>query len=133
MATVHHVTVTVPSEGDIPAGQAFYELLGGVPLVRPAMLAADTPGCWLGFDGTQVHIIVGESKPGPAHMAIDLGDSYDAVLARLEEAGVPRRDARQSWGARRCFVRDPAANQVELFERPPDRVATKARRKLVGN
>ena len=122
MARIHHVTVTVPSEGQIAAGQAFYELLGGIPLVRPVMLAADTPGCWLGFDGTQVHIIVGESEPGPAHMAIDLAEQYDAVLARLEEAGVQRRDARRSWGARRCFVRDPAANLVELFERPPDSV-----------
>ncbi|MEX0790943.1 MAG: hypothetical protein WD178_09235 [Actinomycetota bacterium] len=122
MARIHHVTVTVPSEEDIAAGQAFYELLGGVSLVRPAMLAADTPGCWLGFDGTQVHLIVGDSEPGPAHMAIDAGEQYDTVLGRLEEAGVERRDARKSWGARRCFVRDPANNLVELFERPPDSV-----------
>lgn len=116
------MTVTVPSEESIPAGQAFYELLGGVPLVRPAMLAADTPGCWLGFDGTQVHLIVGDAEPGPAHLAIDVGEEYDTILARLAGAGVDRRDARQSWGARRCFVSDPAGNLVELFERPPDSI-----------
>lgn len=122
MARIHHVTVTVPTEDDIAAGQAFYEMLGGIPLVRPAMLAADTPGCWLGFDDTQVHLIVGEAEPGPAHLAIDVGDRYDSILDRLSEAGVDRRDARKSWGARRCFVRDPAGNLVELFEAPPDSI-----------
>ncbi len=119
---IHHVTVTVPTEGDIPAGQAFYELLGGIPLVRPEMLAADTPGCWLGLGGTQVHLIVGDSDPGPAHFAVDLGDEYDMVLDRLTVAGTARRDARESWGARRCFVRDPAGNLIELFERPPESI-----------
>ncbi|MEX2587520.1 MAG: hypothetical protein WD602_05940 [Actinomycetota bacterium] len=119
MPRIQHVTVTVPSEETIGATAAFYVRLGGVPLIRPEMLAADTPGCWLGFDSTQVHLIVGESQPGPAHFALDLGEEYDAVLHRLAEAGVQRRDARRSWGARRCFVRDPADNLVELFEAPP--------------
>lgn len=119
MVRVQHVTVTVPSEDMIPAARDFYRMLGGIVLQRPAMLAADTPGCWLGFDGTQVHVIVGEAEPGPAHFAIDAGDQYDSLLARLTDAGVARRDARQSWGAQRCFVRDPAGNQVELFESPP--------------
>lgn len=124
MAGLQHVTVTVPSEEMLPEVERFYRHLGGVPLVRPEMLAADTPGAWLGFEsGTQVHLIVGESDPGPAHFALDVGDAYAAVLERLEQAGVGRRDARQSWGARRCFLTDPAGNLVELFERPPPWVA----------
>lgn len=119
MPRIQHVTVTVPSEEGIPAAQAFYEMLGGVSLVRPPALAADTPGCWLGFGDTQVHVIVGDADPGPAHLAMDAGDQYDEILGRLTEAGVSRREARQTWGARRCFVRDPAGNLVELFERPP--------------
>lgn len=120
MARIQHVTVTVPSEDLIPAARAFYEELGGVALERPPMLVADTPGCWLGFGDTQVHVIVGEAQPGPAHFALDLAGEYDPVLARLEAAGVARRDARRLWGARRCFVQDPAGNRVELFERPPE-------------
>jgi catechol 2,3-dioxygenase-like lactoylglutathione lyase family enzyme len=119
---IQHVTVTVPSEEGIAAAQAFYEMLGGIPLVRPPALAADTPGCWLGFGDTQLHVIVGEADPGPAHLAMDVGDEYDSILSRLTEADVPRRDARKLWGARRCFVRDPAGNLVELFERPPESV-----------
>ena len=120
MPRIQHVTVTVPVRDLITAARAFYERLGAVPLVRPSMLEADTPGCWLGFDGTQVHVIVGEAEPGPAHFAIDMGDSYEVVLNELAAAGVERRDARKLLGARRCFVRDPAGNLVELFERPPE-------------
>lgn len=116
------MTVTVPSEGLIRAAEAFYRMLGGIPLERPPMLAADTPGCWLGFGDTQVHVIVGEAEPGPAHFALDIGRDYDPVLDRLTKAEVGRRDARRLWGARRCFVQDPAGNRIELFEWPPESV-----------
>lgn len=120
MPRIQHVTVTVPSEEMIDATAGFYVLLGGVRLVRPEMLAADTPGCWLGFDSTQVHLIVGDAAPGKAHFALDLGEEYDVTLQRLSDDGVGLREARRSWGARRCFVRDPAGNLVELFEAPPE-------------
>lgn len=122
MPRIQHVTVTVPSEEVIPATRAFYMCLGGIPLIRPEMLVEDTPGCWLGFGETQVHVIVGEAQPGPGHFALDAGDEFDATLERLAETGVRRRDARHLWGARRCFVRDPAGNLVELFESAPDSV-----------
>lgn len=123
MPRIQHVTVTVPSEGKIEPTAEFYALLGGVRLVRPEILAADTLGCWLGFDSTQVHLIVGDSQPGKAHFALDLGEEYDATLQRLSDEGVELREARRSWGARRCFVRDPAGNLVELFEAPPESIA----------
>lgn len=122
MARIQHVTLTVPA-GDLEAAEAFYAGLGGTPLVRPPMLAADTPGRWIGFGDTQLHLVAG----GPpaeteAHFAVDLGAAFDAVLASLEAAGAPVRHARRLWGARRAFVRDPAGNLVELFESPPESV-----------
>lgn len=120
MPRIHHVTVTVPAEELIDVTAGFYALLGGERLKRPEMLAADTPGCWLGFDSTQVHLIVGESRPGKAHFALDMGEDYEPARQRLSAAGVEIREARRSWGARRCFVRDPAHNLVELFESPPE-------------
>lgn len=122
MPRIQHVTVTVPSEDLIEPVAAFYEQLGGRRLVRPDMLVADTPGCWLGFGPTQVHLIVGKAQPGKGHFALDASGEYDEVLDRLTEQGVDRRDARRLWGARRCFVRDPAGNLIELFESPPDSV-----------
>jgi catechol 2,3-dioxygenase-like lactoylglutathione lyase family enzyme len=118
--SIQHVTVTVPAEDVIAAAEAFYRMLGGVPLKRPPRLVDDTPGCWVGFGaGTQVHVIVGDPPATKAHFALDLGGRYDEVLGALEAAGTPVRVARDLWGARRSFARDPAGNLVELFERPP--------------
>jgi catechol 2,3-dioxygenase-like lactoylglutathione lyase family enzyme len=117
---LQHVTVTVPAEKLIAPAGDFYRTLGGVPLHRPARLAADTPGCWLGFGGgTQVHVVVGDPPATQAHFALDLGDRYDDVLAALDRAGTPIRTARDLWGGRRSFVADPAGNRVEIFDRPP--------------
>ena len=120
MARIQHVTVTVPEENLLPVVERFYLLLGGVSQTRPTQLVADTPGRWIGFDETQVHLVLGAAVGEPAHFAIDLGDEYDPVRARLRAEQAPIREARQLWGARRCFVKDPAGNLVELFERPPE-------------
>ena len=119
MSGIQHVTVTVPEEALIEPAEAFYRMLGGIPLRRPPRLAADTPGCWLGFGPTQVHVIVGDPPATQAHFALDVGDRYDDVLAAVEAAGALHRRARDLWGGRRSFARDPAGNLVELFDRPP--------------
>ncbi len=114
------MTITVPDEGLLPEVASFYNALGGVSQTRPPKLEADTPGRWLGFDNTQVHLVIGAPVAEPAHFALDLGDRFDAVTAALADRGVEVRKARELWGSRRCFVKDPAGNLVELFERPPD-------------
>jgi catechol 2,3-dioxygenase-like lactoylglutathione lyase family enzyme len=120
VARVQHVTITVPDEGLLPAVEGFYRLLGGISQTRPERLAADTPGRWLGFESTQVHLIIGTPVADPAHFALDLGSEFDLVLERLAAYKVAIREARELWGARRCFVRDPAGNRVELIERAPE-------------
>ncbi|MGH2687417.1 MAG: VOC family protein [Actinomycetota bacterium] len=118
--SVQHVTVTVPDPGRVPEVEGFLRLLGGVDLVRPPKLVADTPGCGMGFgEGTQVHVVVGGPAAAEAHFALHLGDRYDAVLEALRAASVPVRTARDLWGGRRSFVRDPAGNLIELFDVPP--------------
>jgi catechol 2,3-dioxygenase-like lactoylglutathione lyase family enzyme len=120
MARVQHVTITVPDEGLLPAVESFYLGLGGISQKRPPKLEADTPGRWLGFENTQVHLVIGAPVAEPAHFALDLGHRFDAVIAALADQRVEVRRARDLWGARRCFVKDPAGNLVELFERAPD-------------
>lgn len=119
MGRLQHVTVTVGSEELLPTVAAFYLTLGGVWQVRPPMLAADTRGGWIGFDDSQVHLILGEPVAAPAHFALELGDEFDSVRASLADQGVAIREARDLWGSRRCFVQDPAGNLVELFEIGP--------------
>lgn len=99
---------------------SFYIVLGGIPLVRPPALVADTPGAWFGFGDTQLHLILGEPVAPPAHFAIDLGGDYDRVLEEIKKAGHRCRDARDLWGGRRTFIEDPAGNRLEVFDRPPD-------------
>jgi catechol 2,3-dioxygenase-like lactoylglutathione lyase family enzyme len=120
MARVQHVTITVPDEGLLPEVESFYLVLGGTSQTRPPKLQADTPGRWLGFENTQVHLVIGIPVAEPAHFALDLGDRFDQVTAVLKDQQVEVRKARDLWGARRCFVKDPAGNLVELFDRPPD-------------
>lgn len=119
MTRIQHVTVTVPEEQMLASVEAFYVLMGAVRQQRPSLLEQDTPGRWLGFEGTQVHLVLGEPVADPAHFALDAGNEYDSILARLRDAGFSPRAARMLWQARRCFVRDPAGNRVELFEHPP--------------
>jgi catechol 2,3-dioxygenase-like lactoylglutathione lyase family enzyme len=118
--SVQHVTLTVPDPRLVPHVERFLRLLGGVDLIRPPALVADTPGCWMGFgEGTQVHVVPGSPPAPEAHFALHLGDRYDGVLEALRAASVPVRMARDLWGGRRSFVRDPAGNLIELFDIPP--------------
>jgi catechol 2,3-dioxygenase-like lactoylglutathione lyase family enzyme len=120
MARVQHVTITVLDEGLLPEVERFYNRLGGIAQRRPPKLEADTPGRWLGFENTQLHLVIGAPVAEPAHFALDLGEQFDSVIAGLADQQVEVREARDLWGARRCFVKDPAGNLVELFERAPD-------------
>lgn len=122
MATIQHVTITVPSDEMLGTVKSFYQMLGGIPLKRPPALAADTPGAWIGFGPTQVHLILGPPVKPPAHFAMDLGENYDSVVENLKSMGHALRAARDLWGGRRSFVHDPAGNRVELFDRPPNSV-----------
>lgn len=119
VARIQHVTITVPAEEMLPEVEEFYTTLGGVPLIRPPKLVLDTPGHWLGFGETQLHLVLGDPVAPPAHFALDLGEDYDRVIESLRRSGAHLRAARALWGARRSFVGDPAGNRVELLERPP--------------
>ena len=44
---------------------------------------------------------------------------YEAVVARLAEAGFEVEPRREHWGSPRAYVRDPAANLVELMAEAP--------------
>ncbi|MGQ0679409.1 MAG: VOC family protein, partial [Actinomycetota bacterium] len=92
---------------------------GGAPPPPPPRLAADTPGRWIRFGDTQVHLILGDPVSRPAHFALELGDDYHFARAKIERMGSQISEARDLWGSPRCFVQDPAGNLVELFEFGP--------------
>ncbi|MGH2771592.1 MAG: VOC family protein [Actinomycetota bacterium] len=116
---IQHIAVNIASEEQLSEAEAFYTMLGGIPLKRPPVLEADTPGGWLGFGDTQLHLLVGKPLPEGAHFALHLGERYDEIVEAARKAGAFKRQARPMWGARRCFVTDPSGNLIELFESPP--------------
>jgi len=116
---IQHVAINVTSEEVLAEAEEFYKTLGGIPLSRPPMLEQDTPGRWLAFGETQLHLLVGEPLPKGAHFALHAGERFDEILQTLVAMGAKMRSGRLLWGSRRCFVTDPAGNQIELFEDPP--------------
>ncbi len=114
---LHHVSIPMPPGGGERA-KAFYAGVLGLPeIARPALLN-EMDLAWFGLEhGRQLHCFAVEDvRPQPeAHVALGSME-YDALVGRLVEAGLaPRPD--ESWlGQRRCFIRDPFGNLVEILD-----------------
>ena len=117
---IHHVTLLVE---DLARSLAFY--VGTLGLVvnrdRPDM---GFPGAWLDVGADhQIHLMrlpsPDLSKGRPEHGGRDRHfalrvDDLDAVLGRLEQAGM--RYARSRSGRPAAFCRDPDGNAIELIQ-----------------
>ena len=115
---IQHVTFEVkPEQAEECA--AFYELLGFRRVTAPEKLADYVT--WLERDGDQFHLLElpETSHMNAGHAAVPLGDEYEAVQARLREAGHEVDDHDEHWGSPRSFVRDPAGNLLELMKFAP--------------
>jgi catechol 2,3-dioxygenase-like lactoylglutathione lyase family enzyme len=111
---LQHASVEVPS-GLVEECARFYTgVLGMRRIENPAGSA------WFSFgDGDHVHLLEGPGGAGSrAHMAL-LVDDLDATLARARAAGADVRQSDDLWGAQRWFLRDPAGNRIEIFDRAP--------------
>jgi len=98
------------------AARRFYSsLLGMTEIPKPTELAK-RGGCWFQSGEVQVHLGVEENfRPAKkAHPAFRCGD-YDALVSRLQAAGVEVTDAEEIPGVRRCHVHDPFGNRIELI------------------
>lgn len=114
---LHHVNVVVPP-GATQAVVGFYaDLLGLVPVAKPARGVAPS-GAWFDVgDGAQVHVSERTGPPHPdAHFGLVVED-LPAVLERLREHGADWTEQPDLFGGRRGFTRDPVGNRVELLER----------------
>jgi catechol 2,3-dioxygenase-like lactoylglutathione lyase family enzyme len=118
---IQHVTREIlPSQLDDCV--RFYGLLGLLPVPVPASigdravwLAPPQPG-----QAVQLHLLpTADARPAQGHVAFVIED-YDVTVARLREAGHEVEPRREHWGSARAYVRDPAANIVELMARAPD-------------
>lgn len=118
---IQHVTREIPPPQLDPCVR-FYALLGLEPVPVPASIA--DRAVWLAPPGrahtVQLHLMPTEdARPAQGHVAFVVSD-YEATIAALLEAGCEVERRREHWGSPRAYVRDPAANTVELMAWAPD-------------
>lgn len=116
LSAVHHVQLSCPA-GSEEALRAFYTgPLGMTELVKPPVLAA-RGGAWFRRDGVELHLGVEADfrAPAKAHPGL-LCDDLDALVAALAAAGIDAEWDDDFPGYRRCYVRDPVGNRLELLE-----------------
>jgi catechol 2,3-dioxygenase-like lactoylglutathione lyase family enzyme len=100
----------------------FYGLLGYEEIAVPAGI--QSRGVWLAQPGAPatsaiLHLQFTEaSGPEQGHVAFVVAP-YEQSIAGLREAGYEVEPRREHWGSPRAYVRDPAANLVELMAWAP--------------
>ena len=115
---LHHVNIVVKPGQTAQVAGFYCDVLGLSPAEKPAE-GTSPGGAWFDIDDrTQMHISerVDAVMHDDMHFALVL-DDFDAVLARLAEAGAEWREQPDLFGGRRGSTRDPVGNRIELLER----------------
>ena len=115
---IDHVQLSMPSGGEAEARRFYGSVLGLREVTKPAELAA-RGGCWFAGSAVGVAIHLGVEpvfRPlAKAHPALLIRD-LEAGRSLLAEAGVPIEDDDSGLPVRRCYVRDPFGNRIELVD-----------------
>jgi catechol 2,3-dioxygenase-like lactoylglutathione lyase family enzyme len=112
---IDHVQLAMPA-GEEARARAFYGgLLGMAELPKPRELAK-RGGCWFSSGEVQIHLGVEKDfRPAKkAHPALRCCD-YDALTARLRDAGIETVADDNNPGVTRCYIHDPFGNRIELI------------------
>lgn len=116
IAGLHHVQVSCPA-GSEEVLRAFYGgVLGMTELRKPPVLAA-RGGVWFRSGTAEIHCGVEEdfSPARKAHPGLVCTD-LDAVAAACAAAGHEVDWDDNFPGFRRCYLRDPVGNRLELLQ-----------------
>lgn len=114
---------------DVDRLAAFYELLTGVPAVRPAPVFAEirTASGVLAIASPVTVAMLGADAPTPGNNAALIIEflvaDVDAEFARMRDAlgsdaEIVLEPATMPWGNRSAILRDPDGALVNLFSRP---------------
>jgi catechol 2,3-dioxygenase-like lactoylglutathione lyase family enzyme len=116
LSGIHHVQVAAPPGCEDAARRFFGELLGLQEVERPESLRGRS-SVWFQLGSQQLHVGVEEgfAPARKAHPAFSV-PGYDALQARLRDAGVELLDDDAIPGVRRCYLADPWGNRLELVE-----------------
>lgn len=133
MYALHHVQLAMPKDEEPTARAFFRDLLGFHEVAKPPVLAS-RGGCWFRAGALELHLGVQAdfTSARKAHPAI-LCDDFEALIGRLESAGVEVRPEAELPGFRRVYVDDPFGNRLELLAPlPEERRAGEALALVVG-
>jgi len=118
-----HVNILIDADDDaLSRACVFYqELLGLVPLERPANTDSGNPGAWYQCGVQQLHLTTEKdasvvNRNSRRHPAFRVA-SLVALRQRLESAGIEIVAGNRFPGQERFFVRDPWGNRLEFVER----------------
>jgi len=108
------VQLAAPPGCEAEARRFFGEVLGLAELEKPEPLRA-RGGLWFRVGAQQLHVGVEHHfmPARKAHPAFAV-TGYDELIARLADAGIQIEPDDSIPGRRRCFVRDPWENRLEL-------------------
>jgi catechol 2,3-dioxygenase-like lactoylglutathione lyase family enzyme len=117
IAGIDHVQITVPRGAEEEARRFYAGLLGLAEIPKPASLAG-RGGLWLQAGDRPLHVGVEDGidrRATKAHVAYRVV-RLDLWRRRLARAGIEILDSVPIPGYRRCELRDPFGNRLELIE-----------------
>jgi catechol 2,3-dioxygenase-like lactoylglutathione lyase family enzyme len=135
MAAIHHVSLEL-APAQLDAARQFWALLGFAETPAPAGVegravwlaggrlggseasGSEASGSGASGGGSQIHLLLDSpdpTAPPRGHVALVVGDAYEAVLRELRQAGYPIEPRAAHWGSPRCYVMAPGGHRVELM------------------
>jgi catechol 2,3-dioxygenase-like lactoylglutathione lyase family enzyme len=116
MVGIDHVQLPMPAGSEEEARAFYRDILGLREVGKPRELA-DRGGCWFAASEVMIHL---GSEPdfrpvGRAHPALLVRD-LETARGALTAAGVAIEEDGSGLRFRRCYVRDPFGNRIELVD-----------------
>lgn len=114
---IDHVQVAVPRDKEAEC-LAFYRDLFGLPEIPKPEELRGRGGAWFQIGALQMHIGVDPeaSTKSKRHICF-LVDDLARAKAEVQSAGVAIEEESVAEGLSRFFIRDPAANRIEIGQR----------------
>lgn len=115
LTALDHVQLAMPAGEEGEADRFYTGLLGLAPVPKPEPLAS-RGGRWYTSGPVTLHLGVdADFRPATkAHPAVVV-EGLDDLAAKLVAAGVPLQWDDELPGVRRCHVKDPWGNRIELI------------------
>ena len=111
---IDHVQLSMPAGGEEEARRFYGTVLGLREVAKPPELAG-RGGCWFAGPDASIHLAPEDgfrphAKAHPALVVRDLAAAREILVA----AGVPIEEDDSGLPVRRCYIRDPFGNRIEL-------------------